>query len=197
MLDLIATTASLGEFVVNKQVVFNGLVTGFTYGVLAVGLVLVYRSTRVINFAYGEMGAFGAALLARLVINWDANFYVSFAAVLAVGAIGGAIVELTIVRRLFKAPRVILFVATLGAAQLIFLFQLLLPGLERFSAYPTPLDSRWEVGGVVIQSQHLLVLVIVPALTLALAYFLGRTKYGTAIRARRRTPMRLGSRRSA
>jgi ABC-type branched-subunit amino acid transport system ATPase component/ABC-type branched-subunit amino acid transport system permease subunit len=183
MLDLIATTAALGEFVVNKQVVFNGLVTGFTYGVLAVGLVLVYRSTRVINFAYGEMGAFGAALLARLVINWDVNFYVSFAAVLVVGAIGGAIVELTIVRRLFKAPRVILFVATLGAAQLIFLCQLLLPGLERFSAYPTALDSRWDVGGVVIQSQHLLVLVIVPVLTLALAYFLGRTKYGTAIRA--------------
>ena len=157
--------------------------TGLTYGVLAVGLVLIYRSTRVINFAYGEMGAFGAALLAIMVINWDVNFWIALAAVLAVGAAGGAAIELAVVRRLFNAPRVILFAATLGAAQLIFLCQLLLPDLDRFERYPTPFRRTWHVGDVVVRSEHLLVLVAVPLVTVALAWFLGRTKYGTAVRA--------------
>ena len=74
----------LAAFEVEPQVVFNGVVTGVTYGILAVGLVLVYRSTRVINFAYGQMGVFGAALLALLVINYDVNFYVALLAVLVV-----------------------------------------------------------------------------------------------------------------
>ena len=50
--------------------------TGLTYGVMAVGVILVFRSTRVINFAIGEMGGFAAALLYRLVIDWDVPFWV-------------------------------------------------------------------------------------------------------------------------
>ena len=172
----------------NEQIVFNGVVTGMSYGVLAVGLVLVYRSARVINFAHGEMGAFGAALLAILVINWDVPFFVALGAVLVVGAVLGAVVELLIVRRLFRAPRVILFVATLGAAQLIFLFQFLLPDLETFGRYPTPFRSTWEVGGVLVRSEHVLILVIVPAMTLALAVFLEHTRWGTAVRAAAANP---------
>ena len=61
-------------FEFSKQVVFSGAVTGFTYGVLAIGLILIYRSTRVINFAHGEVGAFCAGLLALLVINYDWPF---------------------------------------------------------------------------------------------------------------------------
>ena len=64
-----------------EQVVFSGAVTGLTYGVMAVGVILVFRSTRVINFAIGEMGGFAAALLVRLVIDWDVPFWLSFVAV--------------------------------------------------------------------------------------------------------------------
>ncbi|MGH8983619.1 MAG: ABC transporter permease subunit [Acidimicrobiia bacterium] len=176
------------DFTVNEQLVFNGVVTGMTYGVLAVGLVLVYRSARVINFAQGEMGAFGAALLALMVVNWDVPFFVALGAVLVVGAVLGAVIELVIVRRLSRAPRVILFVATLGAAQLIFLFQFLLPDLDTFGRYPTPFRSTWEVGGVLVRSEHLLILVLVPAMTLALAVFLERTRWGTAVRASAANP---------
>ncbi len=188
-MDLAAAIAApLAEISFNKQVIFNGMVTGFTYGVLAVGLVLVYRSTRVVNFAHGEMGAFGAALLAVMIINWDVNYFVAAGAVLIVGMIIGAVIELSVVRRLFNAPRVILFVATLGVAQLIFLCQLLLPGLDSFVRFPTPWDARWTIGGIIVRSEHLLILIVVPLLTFSLAFFLGRTKYGTAIRASAANP---------
>ena len=55
---------------VNSGVLALGVITGMTYGILAVGLVLVYRSNRVINFAHGEIGAFGAALVGVLVVQW-------------------------------------------------------------------------------------------------------------------------------
>ena len=77
----------------------------------------------------------------------------------------------------------ILFVATLGVTQLLLVAQSQLPRLERFEPFPTPLDTNWEIGGIFVRSAHIMVLVIVPALTLLLAFFLKRTKYGTAIRA--------------
>src|SRR5439155_20359452 len=51
-------------------VIVLGAITGMVYGILAVGLVLVYRSSRIINFAHGQIGAFGAALLGVAVVKW-------------------------------------------------------------------------------------------------------------------------------
>jgi len=173
----------MAAFEFPSQVLFNGAVTGMTYGVLAVGLVLVYRSTRVINFAYGQMGVFGAALLALLVINYHVNFYVSLLLVLVVGGVLGAAIELVVVRRLFKAPRVIMFVATLGVTQLFLLFQFLLPQLDHYEPFPTPLTNTWQVGGIFVRGVHIMVIVVVPVLTIALALFLKYSKFGTAVRA--------------
>jgi ABC-type branched-subunit amino acid transport system ATPase component/ABC-type branched-subunit amino acid transport system permease subunit len=173
----------IAAFEVEPQIVFDGVVLGLTYGILAVGLVLVYRSARVINFAHGQMGVFCAAVLALLTIKYDVNYYVALVAVLVLGGVIGAAIELVVVRRLFTAPRVILFVATLGVTQLLLLFQFLLPQLGKYEPFPTPLDTTWEVGGIFVGSRHIMVLVIVPALTALLAFFLQRTKYGTAIRA--------------
>src|SRR5262245_26370608 len=158
-------------FEVDKQVVFNGAVTGMIYGVLGVGLVLVYRSTRVINFAYGQMGVFGAYLLSLLVINWNVNYYVSLIAVIALGGVLGAVIELVVVRRLFTAPRVILFVATIGVTQLLLLIQFLLPVPERGEAYPTPFEHHWEIGGVFVRNSQIMVLIVMPVLTAVLAFF--------------------------
>ena len=57
-----------------------GLFTGLTYGLLAVGLVLVYRSSRFVNFAHGSIGVFGAAVLGRLVVGAGLPYWVAFPA---------------------------------------------------------------------------------------------------------------------
>src|SRR5688572_33463723 len=92
---------------ITLEVVTIGMLTGLTYAVLAAGLVLVFRATRVINFAHGEIGAFGAAVLAKLVIDQHWNFFIALPLVLVLGGVIGAGIELGIVRRLFKTPRVI------------------------------------------------------------------------------------------
>src|SRR6266568_7939403 len=93
---------------VSSEVLVIGALTGLAYAVLAVGLVLVYRATRVVNFAHGEIGAFGAAILAKLVLDEHWNFFAALAVVLAIGGALGAAIELGVIRRLFRAPRLIL-----------------------------------------------------------------------------------------
>jgi branched-subunit amino acid ABC-type transport system permease component len=104
--------------VVTGQLLVDGVVQGMVYGLLAMSLVLVYRSNQVINFAVGNMGLVGAGLLVICNVNYGIPFWISVAIALVVGTLYGAVVELAVVRRLFRAPRVIVLVATIGVAQL-------------------------------------------------------------------------------
>jgi ABC-type branched-subunit amino acid transport system ATPase component/ABC-type branched-subunit amino acid transport system permease subunit len=166
-----------------KQVAFSGFVNGATYGIMAVGIILVYRSTRVINLAIAEMGGFAAALLARMVINWDVPYGVAFAACIVVGGLTGWLVDRIVIRRLFDAPRVIVMVATIGVAQVLLFGQAVLPQPSRITSYPSLLSSSWTVLGVDVQGAHVAILVVVPLLTIALGLLLNRTRQGVAIRA--------------
>ena len=85
--------------------------------------------------------------------------------------------------RLFRAPRVVLLVATIGAAQLLLFLQFVLPDIAAYSAFPTAFTRQWTVGDLVIRADHAVALTVFPALVLALAWFLNRTRYGIAVRA--------------
>ena len=61
------------------QLVFNGVVNGALIGLLALAMVLVYRSTRVVNFAVGNIGLIGAALLPLLVLDHDFPYWIGLA----------------------------------------------------------------------------------------------------------------------
>ena len=65
---------------VPTQVLLSGAMRGLAIGVMAVGMILIYRSCRVINFALGELGALCAALFVRFVVNWHWNFYAALVA---------------------------------------------------------------------------------------------------------------------
>jgi ABC-type branched-subunit amino acid transport system ATPase component/ABC-type branched-subunit amino acid transport system permease subunit len=181
---------AIGGWSISTETVIIGLLTGLTYAVLAAGLVLVYRATRVINFAHGEIGAFGAALLAKLVLDEHWNFFVTLPVVLALGGLIGAAIELGVVRRLFRAPRVTVLVATIGVSQLAFVAQLLLPAIDHSGRYPTPIDRTIHIGGLVLSGEHFMVIAFVPACIVGLMLFMNRTPYGIAIRASAENPDR-------
>jgi len=181
---------AVGGWNISIETVVIGVLTGLTYAVLAAGLVLVYRATRVINFAHGEIGAFGAALLAKLVLDEHWNFFLALILVLALGGVIGAAVELGIVRRLFKAPRVIVLVATIGVSQLAFVAQLLLPRIHHPGRYPSPINRTLRVGTLLLSGEHFMVIAFVPACIVGLMMFLNRTPYGIAIRAAAENPDR-------
>src|SRR5688500_8887712 len=95
-----------------------GLTQGFAYALLGLGLVLIYRASRVIHFGYGEVGACGAIVVAKLVLDLSWPWWVATTVAVALGAVIGGAWELLGVRRLAGASRVVLLVATIGIAQL-------------------------------------------------------------------------------
>ena len=76
-------------------VVLLGTIIGLTYGLLAVGLVLIYRTNRIINFAHGQIGAFGAAVFGLAVVKYGVPYWVMFPAALAASGAVGAAAEAT------------------------------------------------------------------------------------------------------
>ena len=119
---------------------------------------LIYRASGVINFAQGQIGAFGALLMAaaqlqlrRLRTGWASRSPSS------AGAALGGITELLVVRRLFYQPRLLLFVATLGVSQVILLPDVPTAGASSSRCQLPDADRghRWEVGPVNVRGDQL------------------------------------------
>jgi ABC-type branched-subunit amino acid transport system ATPase component/ABC-type branched-subunit amino acid transport system permease subunit len=177
-----ATT--LGAWI-TSQLVFDGAINGLLIGLLAMNIVLVYRSSRVINFAVGNMGLVGASLVALLTVNYGAPFWLALVGALLVGTSFAIAMELIVVRRLFEAPRVILLVATIGISGLALAIVTAYPQIEDFSAmYPVAIDRTWDdVVGLRISGAQLTIVVIVPIVALALGWFLNSTLIGRTVKA--------------
>ena len=169
---------------VTSQIVFNGFVQGLVYGLLAMAIVLVYRSSKVINFAIGSMGLIGSGLLVLLTVQFGVPYWISLAIALVAGIVYGGIIELAIVRRLFTAPRVILLVATIGVSQLSAAILLAYPDIDNARAgYPLPFEREFSIGDLRIKPALLAVIVVVPLVALGLGWFLNRTLLGRTVRA--------------
>jgi len=168
-------------------VVVLGIVIGGLNALLAIGLVLVYRSSRVINFAAGELGG-SAAVLTVLLWFQGWSFGAAVGTGIVVAIVVGAAIEVLIIRRFQQAPRLLLTVATIGVAQLLAFFALILPTWFDESVVPqnfeTPFSRfRFTIDPVVFDGNHLLVIAVVAAVMAGLAWFLNSTSYGTAILA--------------
>ena len=165
----------------------RGVVLGLLTALLAIGLALVYRANRVVNFAQAELGSAPVALGAGIVVFWGWSYWVG----LAVGAIAslvlGAVVEVAIIRRFRQASRMVLTVATIGVTSLLVALAIVTPRLwgREFSAQriAVPLDWRFDVDGVVLNANDLIAAIVAPAAIALIAWFLGATRTGLAIRA--------------
>ena len=168
------------------QILYNGLVEGVVIGLVAMGLVLVFRTTGVVNFAVGNLGLPGSVLLPLLVLNWGVPFWLALTASLLVGVAFAAAVELTVVRRLFDAPRVVLLIATVGIATLARAVVAAYPLIDAAGrGYPVVASTEWTdlPLGLRVEATDLAVLVVVPVVALGLGWLLNRTTFGKAVTA--------------
>ena len=171
-----------------------GLVSGLTIGLLSLGLVLVYKAARFVNFAHGQLGVVSAMLLGRAVLAWGWSWWVAFPLAVAVGAGVGALAERLVVRPLAGRSRMTLLIATIGLSQVLLgmtYFTWLAPPRERivFDGFPVPFDVRIRIDdSFSMLSQHVLVLVLAPLIAIGLAVLLRKTMLGKAIRAAASNP---------
>lgn len=166
---------------------FSGLILGLLGALGAVGLALVWRSNRIVNFAHGDLGAFPATLTVLLITLGGLPWIVGVVAGLAAAVVVGLVVDVVVIRRFFRAPRLLLTVATLGVSQILAFGALLLPSAwgagPAIRSLPAPFTFTFSIGQVNFDANDLIALVVAPVLIGAVAVFLRVTDTGTAVRA--------------
>jgi ABC-type branched-subunit amino acid transport system ATPase component/ABC-type branched-subunit amino acid transport system permease subunit len=171
-----------------KGQVLLGAEQGAVNGLLAVGLVLTYRASRIINFSYGAMGALAATVGVEMYLVDGVNWYLCILVALAVGAVLGLFVDFIIRWRFFNSPRLIVMVVTIGLAQLFGGLQLVVPnwfhGPSLVGSVKTPLSAHHHfIFPVLYDGNDLLIVIAVPIVLSVLSWFLLRTDAGIAVRS--------------
>jgi branched-chain amino acid transport system permease protein len=177
MTPLLAFTWS--EFA--EQVV-AGLGDGAVYASLALALVLIYRTTRVINFAQGEMATF-TTFIAWSLMNHGLSFWAAFPIVLAIAFAGGVAIERMLIRPVEHAPVITVVIVTLGLALLLNgLSSVIWGGGDR--NFPGGFsNSTFTVAGAHISYQYVGIVGVLAVLLVLLGLFFRFTKIGLALRA--------------
>jgi branched-chain amino acid transport system permease protein len=108
---------------VPRAIFLNGATIGLLYGLLGMGLILVYRANRIINFAQAQLGSVPAVVALLLMLRKDVNYFLVVPIVILGGAALGALVEVVFIRRFKDAPRLIVTVATIGVSLLLLVLE--------------------------------------------------------------------------
>ncbi|HET6873848.1 MAG TPA: ATP-binding cassette domain-containing protein [Acidimicrobiales bacterium] len=172
-----------------------GVLNGMTFGLLAIGLVLVYKSNRFLNLAHGQMGALSASILGKLVIDDGWNWWTAFAVCVPLGILIAVGIDRWVIRPLRErgASSTSLLLVTIGVTQVLIgvsLLQIVQPDPNKYAVqgYPLPFQAHVRVGGVVLDGADILIAIAVPFIVALLALFLRSTRLGRSIRAAASNP---------
>ena len=124
---LVIAAISLILFPVPAGVAVEGLILGLLGAMVAVGMALVYRANRILNFAQVQLGLAPTVLAVSLIVYAGVNYFLAVTVGLVGSLLLGSLVELVIIRRFFNSPRLILTVATIGLSQLLGAAALFIP----------------------------------------------------------------------
>ncbi|HZW28215.1 MAG TPA: branched-chain amino acid ABC transporter permease, partial [Trueperaceae bacterium] len=165
------------------QVLVSGATVGSVYALVALGLVLLYRTTRILNFAHGDVGVLGTFLAYVFLTRLDLPFGLSFALALAAAAVIGGAIYLLVVRPARTTSDLGLIILTLGLALALGGFDALVFGTDN-KLLPTLVQDRivrWA--GASFSLASLVTASLGVVLMLALWALLSFTKLGVAMRA--------------
>ncbi|MEQ1786300.1 MAG: ABC transporter permease [Acidimicrobiales bacterium] len=168
-------------------IVVAGMIVGTVTALLAMGLILIYRTNQFINFAYGSMGSFAGVIAIGLHLEKGLNFFLALGVGVLLGVATGVLVDL-IVRRFRTSSRLILTVASLGIAQILAVAELLvctklLGFISLTGGFTIPLDLTFDLGVKTLTGDEILIGMVIPPVLIGLAWFLLRTDVGIAVRA--------------
>ena len=169
--------ATLVQF---AQLAINGMSVGAIYALVAVGLVLTYKATEVLNFAHGDVLMLSAFTGWGLITGLGWPFWLALPATLAIIGAFNYVLERRVMRRIAGQPQFAGVMLTIGLAFMIRGAVSMGFGPES-RRYDTPFSGKTVLGGLVIADLNLAIIGAVLAVTVALFIFLARTRIGVAI----------------
>ena len=164
------------------EVLIGGLLAGIMYSLVALGFVLIYKASGVLNFAQGAMVFFAALVFAGMTEK-GMNFGLAIAATLAVMVVLAFAIERVVLRPLVNQPAITLFMATIGLAFLVEGTAQGVLGAQVHSLDIGVPDVPFSVRGVNISQFDLFAAGTAAVLVTALALFFKKTRVGRALRA--------------
>jgi branched-chain amino acid transport system permease protein len=164
------------------QQVVSGIASGGVYALLALALVLIYRSTGVVNFAQGEMAMFSTFICWEL-LDRGVPYWVAFFLTLAISFVGGVLIERLVIHVVSRAQALTVVTVTIGLLILLNgAAAWIWKGEQRTLENPFP-SRTFDVGGVVIAAQDIGIIAVSLAVVAVLWVFFQKTRVGLAARA--------------
>jgi branched-chain amino acid transport system permease protein len=167
------------------QLIISGIAQGCIYGLIALGFVLIYKATETVSFAQGDLmmlGAFcGLALMTFL--GWP--FWLAVLSAIAAMALFGMLAERAVIRPILGQPAFSIVMLTIGIGYIARGLITMIPGIgTETHVLPVPYkDQIWNVGGVVLNVEQVVVIVVTALLCAALFALFRYSRIGIAMQA--------------
>jgi len=171
------------EFTDFMQQVVSGLASGGIYALLALALVIIHRSTGVINFAQGEMATLSTYIAWALIAHHAWSYWPAFAATLVLSFLGGVGIHRVVIRPVERGSVLRIVIVTIGLLVAINGFI-----VWQWSGEPQQLQGPfgtevYDIGGVIVSASDIGTIVVALGIVLALWALFQFTKVGLALRA--------------
>jgi branched-chain amino acid transport system permease protein len=167
------------------QIVIGGVAQGCIYGLIALGVVLIYKATETVSFAQGELMMLGAFIGLVVMSSLGFPFWVAFAAaVLAMGAFGIGL-ERLVIRPILGQPAFSIVMLTIGIGYVARGAITMLPALgTETHTLPVPYkDQVWNVGALVLNVEQMVIIAATVVLSAVLYAVFRYSKVGIAMQA--------------
>jgi branched-chain amino acid transport system permease protein len=165
------------------QLLISGLATGSIYALVALGFVLVYKSTDVFNFAHGNLMMLGAYFAVTTLTTFALPFGVSIIVVLAAAAVVGVLIQVVLMKPLVGQPLLIPVMVTVALALIIRSAVAIIWGTQD-RVYDSPLPEHvFDLWGVRVAAIDLIVIAASLVVMLLFALFFRRSSLGLHMRA--------------
>lgn len=165
------------------QLTADGLVSGLTYALMAVGLTLIFGIMDVVNFAHGEFLAVGGFILYYVMVSLEVNFFVAVVLAILGSMALGALTDAVILSRMRRSHLTTSMLAMIGLWILVQNMNLYLFGSEPKTVPPPLGTAPIQLGPISITGVRLFAGLVAVLLIVALHLFIKRSKLGKAMRA--------------
>lgn len=165
------------------QQLINGLSLGSIYALIALGYTMIYGILKLINFAHGDIYMVGAYIGYIATTVFHLPFFPSLLIAMAGAALVGMLIERVAYRPMRNAPRIAILITAIGVSFFLENGMILLASPQPRTFSSDFAASVYNVGGLVINSQQIIILGSTIVLMLALTYIVNYTKIGKAMRA--------------
>lgn len=163
------------------QNIISGLETGALYALAALGLVLIFRTSDVINFAQGEIAMFNAFVAYRMFEKLG-NYWISVVGAVLFAAAFGWLIERIFLRPAVRASIISKVIITMGVLMMVQGLAVLAFGTEDYYMRKAVEGENFNWFGVIVQPNALLIIGLIIAIVVSFNYLLNHTKLGIAIK---------------